>query len=60
MNYKISFQERAAQAMMHLSKQSQVTLEVAREQAQWLHQNTKTKQKKEARCLCRRTSALRK
>ena len=47
MNYKISFQERAALAMMQLSKQSPVTLEAAREQVQWLKKNTKTKHKKQ-------------
>jgi len=47
MNYKISFQERAAQAMMRLSKQSPVTLEAAKEQVQWLRKNTKTKHKKQ-------------
>lgn len=46
MNYKLSFRERAAIAMMQLSKQLPITLEEAREQAQWLKQNTKTKQKK--------------
>lgn len=47
MNYKISFRERTAIAMMHLSKQSPVTLQMARKQAQWLKQNTKTKKKKQ-------------
>lgn len=47
MNYKISFRERAAQATMHLSKQLPITLEAAREQAQWLKKNTKTKLKKQ-------------
>lgn len=47
MNYKISFRERAALAMMRLSKQSPITLEAAREQAQWLKKNTKTKKKKQ-------------
>ncbi len=47
MNYKLSFQERAAIAMMHLSKQLPITLEQAKEQAQWLRKNTKTKQKKQ-------------
>ncbi len=47
MNYKISFRERAAQAMMRLSKQLPVTLEAAREQVQWLKKNTKTKYKKQ-------------
>lgn len=46
MNYKISFQERAAAAMMLLSKQLPVTLEQAKEQARWLRKNTKIKQKK--------------
>jgi len=45
MNYKMSFQERAALAMMRLSKQSPTTLEQAKEQVQWLKKNTKTKQK---------------
>ncbi len=47
MNYKISFRERAAQAMMRLSKQPPITLEQAREQVQWLKKNTKTKHKKQ-------------
>ena len=47
MNYNISFQERVALAMMRLSKQSPVTLEVAKEQAQWLKKNTKTNLKKQ-------------
>ena len=47
MNYKISFQERAALAMMQLSKQPPVTLEEAREQVRWLKKNTKTKHKKQ-------------
>lgn len=47
MSYKISFQERTTAAMMHLSKQSPVTLKVAREQAQWLKKNTKIKEKKQ-------------
>ncbi len=47
MNYKISFQERAAIAMMQLSKQSPTTLEQAKEQVRWLKENTKTKQKKQ-------------
>ena len=47
MNYKISFRERAAQAMMHLSKQLPVTLEAAREQVQWLKKNSKKKYKKQ-------------
>ncbi|MFV0565461.1 MAG: hypothetical protein ACK5NB_06485 [Flavobacteriaceae bacterium] len=47
MNYNISFRERAAQAMMHLSKQSPTSLKAAREQALWLKKNTKTKLKKQ-------------
>ncbi len=47
MNYNISFQERAARVMMLLSKQLPVTLEAAKEQAQWLRKNTKAKQKKQ-------------
>lgn len=43
----MSFQERAAQAMMQLSKQSPITLEEAQAQAQWLKKNTNTKQKKQ-------------
>lgn len=46
MNYKISFRERAALAMMHLSKQLPITLEAAKEQAQWLRENSKIKSKK--------------
>ncbi|MBZ9787059.1 hypothetical protein LB456_06265 [Psychroflexus sp. CAK57W] len=47
MNYKLSFRERAALAMMQLSKQLPTTLEQAREQAQWLKKNTRTNQKKQ-------------
>ena len=47
MNYKISFQERAAKAMILLSKQSPVNLEKARAQALWLKTNSKTKLKKQ-------------
>lgn len=47
MNSKMSFRERAALAMMHLSRQSPTTLEEMREQARWLKQNTKAKQKKQ-------------
>ncbi len=47
MNGKLSFQERAARAMMLLSKQPPVTLAEAREQARWLRENTKTDQKKQ-------------
>ena len=47
MNYSISFKERAAQAMMRLSKQSPTTLEAARDQAHWLKKNTKTKHRKQ-------------
>jgi len=47
MNCKISFQERAALAMMHLSKQLPITLEAAKEQAQWPKKNTRTKQNKQ-------------
>lgn len=43
MNYKISFQERVALAMIQLSKQSPVTLEMARKQAKWLKENSITK-----------------
>lgn len=47
MNYNISFQQRAALAMMRLSKQPPVTLEEARAQAQWLKKNTNVKDKKQ-------------
>lgn len=47
MNYKISFQERAKIGMEILSKQSPVTLEKARAQAQRLSQASKSKVKKE-------------
>ncbi|PIF30653.1 hypothetical protein CLU81_1095 [Flavobacterium sp. 9] len=47
MNYKISFQERAKIGMEILSKQSPVTLEKARAQAQRLSQASKSKAKKE-------------
>ena len=49
MSYKISFLERAATATMLLSKQSPVSLEAMREQAQWLKENTKTKHKKQSK-----------
>ncbi len=47
MNYKISFQERSKIGMEILSKQSPVTLEKARAQAQRLSQASKSKVKKE-------------
>ncbi|GAA6766798.1 hypothetical protein [Flavobacterium johnsoniae] len=46
MNYKISFQERAKLGMEILSKQSPVTLEKARAQAERLSQASKSKVKK--------------
>ena len=45
MNYNISFQERAKLGMEILSKQSPVTLEKARAQAQWLSQASQSKNK---------------
>ncbi|MEO6173791.1 MAG: hypothetical protein ABIP27_01455 [Flavobacterium circumlabens] len=47
MNYKISFQERARLGMEVLSKQSPVTLEKARAQAERLSQASKSKVKKQ-------------
>ncbi|WP_240345271.1 hypothetical protein [Flavobacterium sp. CLA17] len=47
MNYKISFQERARLGMEVLSRQSPVTLEKARAQAERLSQESKSKVKKE-------------
>ncbi|WP_459640968.1 hypothetical protein [Flavobacterium sp. CGRL2] len=47
MNYKISFQERAKLGMEILSKQSPVTLEKARAQAERLSQASKSKVKKQ-------------
>jgi hypothetical protein len=47
MNYKISFQERARLGMEILSKQSPVTLEKARAQAERLSQASKSKLKKQ-------------
>lgn len=46
MNYKISFQERAALAMMLLYKQLPITLEQAKKQAKHLKTNSKSKNKK--------------
>lgn len=46
MNLKISFQERAKLAMENLSKQLPVSLEKARQQVQWLKQNSTTNKKK--------------
>lgn len=40
MNYKISFWERASISMMYLSSQLHITLEAAREQTQWLRENS--------------------
>lgn len=45
MNYNISFEERAKLGMEILSKQSPVTLEKARAQAQWLNQASQSKNK---------------
>jgi len=47
MNYKISFKERAKLGMEILSKQSPVTLEKARAQAERLSQASKSKEKKQ-------------
>lgn len=47
MNYKISFQERAKLGMEILSKQSPVTLEKARAQAERLSEVSKSKVKKQ-------------
>ncbi len=47
MNYKISFQERAALAMEMLSNQLPVTLEEARAQAERLKIASKSKKKKQ-------------
>ena len=49
MNCKISFQERAKLATELLSKQSPVTLEQARQQAQWLKKISATNRKKQTR-----------
>jgi hypothetical protein len=46
MNYKISFQERAKLGMEMLSKQSSITLEKARVQAERLSQASKSRLKK--------------
>jgi hypothetical protein len=45
MNLKTSFKERAKLAAENLSKQSPYTLEEAKKQAQWLKQNSTTKNK---------------
>lgn len=47
MNYTISFQERAKLAMELLSKQSPVTLTVARKQAMRLKAQSKSENKKQ-------------
>lgn len=47
MNYKISFQERARSGMEILSKQSPVTLEKARNQAEQLRKASQSKEKKQ-------------
>ncbi len=47
MNYKISFKERAKLSMEQISKQSPVTLEKARAQAERLSQASKSKEKKQ-------------
>ena len=46
MNYKMSFQERAKLGMEQLSKQSQITLEMARNQVQKLKTQSKSENKK--------------
>ena len=47
MNYTISFQERVKLAMEQLSKQSPVTLENAKKQAEFLKQKSTSKNKKQ-------------
>ncbi len=47
MNYLISFQERAKLAMEQLSKQSPITLEKAKKQAELLKQKSISKNKNE-------------
>ncbi|WP_439506213.1 hypothetical protein [Sediminibacterium sp.] len=47
MKYKISFLERAKLSTIILSKQPAVTLKEAKEQAQWLKTNSKTKIKRD-------------
>jgi hypothetical protein len=47
MTYKISFLERAKLSITILSKQPAVTLKEAKDQAQWLKNNSKTKSKKQ-------------
>ena len=47
MNYLISFQERAKLAMEQLSKQSPITLEKAKKQAELLKQKSISKNKKQ-------------
>jgi hypothetical protein len=46
MNYRISFQERAAIASIRLSRQLPITLAKAKGQALWLKKNSETKHKK--------------
>jgi hypothetical protein len=47
MIYNISFQERAKLSTIIFSKQPAVTLNEAKEQAQWLKTNNSTKKKKQ-------------
>lgn len=47
MNYTMSFQERAKLGLEQLSKQSPVTLKMARQQAQLLKVKSTTKRKKQ-------------
>jgi hypothetical protein len=46
MNVNLSFKERALKALEALAKQSRVTLEEAKKQAEWLKKNSTTKTKK--------------
>jgi hypothetical protein len=46
MSYKVSFQERSKLGMEKLSQQRLVSLQEAREQAQWLKKVSATKLKK--------------
>jgi hypothetical protein len=47
MKYSVSFQERLRLSMMQLSNQSPVTLEEARQQAQWIKRASTAKAKKQ-------------
>lgn len=51
MNYNISFQERAKLSMAILSKQSSISLEEAKKQAEWLKKNSQSKKQEEKKLI---------